>query len=92
MSGAITNLYMLEELYYLFCVIARYIHPKLVFRGMICHWYRTGNDIVAPKEIYEAIEKYDAETAQKLLDKQCEFWGSDDPAIMRAQSYIDLLE
>ena len=79
---------MIKELSYLL----RVIHPKLVFREMVCHWYRTGNDVIVPKEIYEAIEKYDAKTAQKLLDKQCEFWDCNDPAIVRAQSYIDLLE
>ena len=41
---------MIKELSYLL----RVIHPKLVFREMVCHWYRTGNDVIVPKEIYES--------------------------------------
>lgn len=82
---------MLNELHYLLRTALRYKHPKLIWREMVCHWYRTGNDIVAPKEIFEAIEQYDTEKAQKLIDKQCEFWDSDDPVIVRAQSYLDVL-
>lgn len=80
----------MSEFTYLLRVIICYKHPKLIWREMVCHWYRTGNDIIAPKEIYDAIDRDDIETAQKLLNKQCEFWNQNDPALMRAQSYIDM--
>lgn len=81
----------MNELLYFFATVKRYKHPKRIWRELVCHWYRVGNDEVAPREIYTAIANYDASLAQELINKQCEFWDCNDPALMRAQSYLDLL-
>lgn len=82
---------MLHEIRYIFKVIFNKKHPKLIFRELVCHWYNVSCQWVVPKEIYYAIDKYDIETAQRLLDKQKEFWDEYDREIMRAQSYIDII-
>jgi hypothetical protein len=47
---------------------------------------------VVPNDIWYAIDKKDIVTAQQLLDKQKEFWDENDVTIVKAQSYIDILE
>lgn len=81
---------MLEEITYIFKVIITKKHPKLIFRELVCHWYNVSSQWVVPNEIYYAIDDANFELAQRLLDKQKEFWDWDDLAIQRAQSYIDI--
>ena len=83
---------MLDELKYIFRVIITKKHPKLIFRELVSHWNFVSSQWVVPNEIWYAIDKYDVETAQQLLDKQKEFWDWDDREINRVQSYIDMLE
>lgn len=64
---------------------------KIWFRQFIVTWYIRTNEWVVPRYIYTAIDNYDVETAQQMLDHQADIWGIDDLAVMRAQSYIDLL-
>ena len=64
---------------------------KVWFRKFIVTWYIRTNEWAVPRVIYTAIDNYDVDTAQQMLEHQANIWGVNDLAVMRAQSYIDLL-